>query len=58
MLREAKDGISSVQVTNNEILTASLDCKVRRYDLRNGELISDFVGGKDSVFKNILFSVL
>lgn len=45
-LKEAKDCITSIQVTDHEILTGSVDCSVRRYDLRNGSCESDFVGGK------------
>lgn len=45
-LQEAKDCITSVQVTDHEILTGSVDCSVRRYDLRNGSCQADFVGGK------------
>ncbi|KAJ8958820.1 hypothetical protein NQ318_019580 [Aromia moschata] len=43
-LKEAKDCVSSVQVTDHEILTGSVDCTFRRYDLRNGRLDADFVG--------------
>ncbi|KAJ3653231.1 hypothetical protein Zmor_012493 [Zophobas morio] len=43
-LKEAKDCITSVQVTDHEILTGSVDCSVRRYDLRNGSCHADFVG--------------
>lgn len=34
-----------VKVTANEILTGSLDCRIRRYDIRMGELIEDYIGG-------------
>lgn len=43
-LKEAKDCISSVRVTDHEILTGSVDCSVRRYDLRNARCDADFVG--------------
>lgn len=45
-LKDAKDCITSLQVTDNEILTGSVDCSFRRYDLRNGKCDVDFVGGK------------
>lgn len=44
-LNDAKDCISSLQVTDHEILTGSVDCSVRRYDIRNGQMYADFVGG-------------
>lgn len=44
-LREAKDAISSVRVTDHEILTASFDSKIRRYDIRVGEVFTDCMGG-------------
>ncbi|KAJ8972485.1 hypothetical protein NQ317_012316 [Molorchus minor] len=44
VLKEAKDCINSVQVTDHEILTGSVDCTFRRYDLKNGRLDADFVG--------------
>ncbi|XP_069783601.1 WD repeat domain-containing protein 83 [Narcine bancroftii] len=43
-LNEAKDGISSVKVSDHEILSGSVDGRVRRYDLRMGQLIADFIG--------------
>lgn len=45
VLNDAKDCITSLQVTDHEILTGSVDCSVRRYDLRNGSCQADFVGG-------------
>jgi len=41
IMDDAKDSISSVQVTDHEILAGSLDGQVRRYDIRNGRLVSD-----------------
>ncbi|KAF7281379.1 hypothetical protein GWI33_004858 [Rhynchophorus ferrugineus] len=43
-LKEAKDSISSLKVTDHEILVGSVDCSVRRYDLRNARCDADFVG--------------
>lgn len=43
-LDEARDGISSVKVSDHEILAGSVDGRVRRYDLRMGQLFSDYVG--------------
>jgi len=44
-MRDAKDGITSLAVTDHEIVTGSVDCKVRRYDIRANRLFSDFIGG-------------
>lgn len=43
-LDEARDGISSVKVSDHEILAGSVDGRVRRYDLRMGQVTSDYVG--------------
>lgn len=42
-LDEAKDSVSSIAVTDYEIVTGSLDGKVRRYDIRQGMLHVDDV---------------
>ncbi|XP_072704401.1 WD repeat domain-containing protein 83 isoform X1 [Ciconia boyciana] len=44
VLDEAKDGVSSVKVSDHEILSGSVDGRIRRYDLRAGQLYSDYVG--------------
>lgn len=44
-LNDAKDTISSIKVSDYEILTGSFDCRIRRYDIRNGELCADYLGG-------------
>ncbi|XP_067416594.1 WD repeat domain-containing protein 83 isoform X2 [Emydura macquarii macquarii] len=44
ILDEAKDGVSSLKVSDHEILSGSVDGRVRRYDLRAGELYSDYLG--------------
>lgn len=36
----------SVAVNDHEILTGSADNRVRRYDLRQGQMYLDFVGSK------------
>lgn len=51
ILNEAKDCVTSLQVTDYEILTGSFDCSVRRYDIRMGKVLADFVGG---IYKNKL----
>ncbi|NXW25856.1 WDR83 protein, partial [Circaetus pectoralis] len=53
VLDEAKDGISSVKVSDHEILSGSVDGRVRRYDLRAGQLYSDYIG---SPITSICFS--
>ncbi|XP_055520229.1 WD repeat domain-containing protein 83 [Leucoraja erinacea] len=44
VLSEAKDGVSSVKVSDHEILSGSVDGRVRRYDLRKGQLFADYIG--------------
>lgn len=46
MLREAKDSVTSLCVSDHEIVTVSLDGCVRRYDLRGGQLFEDNVDCK------------
>ncbi|BFZ60031.1 WD repeat-containing protein 83 [Saitoella coloradoensis] len=41
ILDEAKDSVSSLQVTRDSIITGSVDGKVRTYDLRKGQLRTD-----------------
>ncbi|KAH0954061.1 hypothetical protein HN011_009428 [Eciton burchellii] len=43
-MNDAKDCISSVRVSDHEILSASFDGKVRIYDIRVGELCADYMG--------------
>uniref|UniRef100_A0A4W3HHP5 WD repeat domain-containing protein 83 n=1 Tax=Callorhinchus milii TaxID=7868 RepID=A0A4W3HHP5_CALMI len=43
VMDEANDGISSVKVSDHEILSGSVDGRVRRYDLRVGRLLTDYV---------------
>lgn len=50
VLNEAKDCITSIQVAANEILTGSVDCSVRRYDLRNATCQVDFVGCRFQIY--------
>ena len=45
---EAKDSVVTLEVTDHEILTGSADSRVRRYDIRNGRLIVDFIGSKNT----------
>ncbi|XP_044741162.1 WD repeat domain-containing protein 83 [Chrysoperla carnea] len=44
VLKEAKDCITSIQISDHEILTGSVDCKIRIYDIRVGKIICDFLG--------------
>jgi mitogen-activated protein kinase organizer 1 len=46
VLDDAKDSITSLHVTDHEILSGSADGRVRRYDLRAGKLMADCVGSK------------
>lgn len=44
IMDEAKDSVTSVKVSDHEILVASADGYIRRYDLRVGEMYSDCIG--------------
>ena len=43
-LGEATDTVATVDISDHEILTGSADCKIRRYDLRNGKMITYLTG--------------
>lgn len=43
-LEETKDSVTSIDVSDHEILVGCADSKVRRYDLRNGHMHTDYVG--------------
>ena len=43
-LEECKDSVTSLDVSDHEILVGCADGKIRRYDLRNGALHTDLVG--------------
>ncbi|KFM67883.1 WD repeat domain-containing protein 83, partial [Stegodyphus mimosarum] len=44
IMRDAKDAVTSLSVSDHEILAASLDCCIWRYDLRMGQLYQDNLG--------------
>ncbi|KAG8197012.1 hypothetical protein JTE90_004284 [Oedothorax gibbosus] len=44
IIRDAKDSVTSISVSDHEILTGSLDGCIRRYDLRKGQLYQDSLG--------------
>lgn len=44
VLKDAKDTITSIQVTDHEVLTTSVDCHIRLYDIRMGQMVSDYIG--------------
>ena len=46
IMDEAKDSVTSLQVSDHEILTGSADCSIRRYDLRIGRMFTDFIGSE------------
>uniref|UniRef100_A0A3B3RR72 WD repeat domain-containing protein 83 n=1 Tax=Paramormyrops kingsleyae TaxID=1676925 RepID=A0A3B3RR72_9TELE len=48
VLDEARDGVSSVKVSEYELLSGSVDGRVRRYDLRMGQL---YTGHKNTSYK-------
>ncbi|TRY67854.1 hypothetical protein TCAL_05271 [Tigriopus californicus] len=43
-LEECKDSVTALDMSDHEILVGSADGKVRRYDLRNGQLMTDYIG--------------
>ncbi|CAG8495666.1 7287_t:CDS:2 [Ambispora gerdemannii] len=43
ILEEAKDSVASLQVSDYEIITGSVDGNIRRYDLRAGALLTDLI---------------
>jgi mitogen-activated protein kinase organizer 1 len=48
VLEEARDAVQTIHVGSITITTGSIDGHVRTYDLRKGELRSDFIGRKVS----------
>lgn len=48
IMDDAKDSVTSAQVTDHEILTGSVDSYVRNYDIRMGKLYQDCVGREPS----------
>ncbi len=53
VLDDATDSVTSLQVSDHEILTGSADCKVRKYDIRNGQMMSDFVGSRSLLVSSV-----
>ena len=50
-LDECKDSVTSLDVSDHEILVGCADSRLRLYDLRKGSLDTDFVGGAVSSVK-------
>lgn len=44
ILDDAKDSVTSLCLANHEILTSSLDQRVRIYDIRYGKMFEDYIG--------------
>ena len=44
VIDDAKDSVTSLALGNNELLTTSLDQRVRIYDIRFGKMYEDFIG--------------
>lgn len=49
VLNEAKDSVQALYISATTVIAGSVDGHVRTYDLRKGELRSDFVGGTSPV---------
>ncbi|KAG6880186.1 hypothetical protein C0992_003850 [Termitomyces sp. T32_za158] len=60
VLDEARDAVQTLHIGSTTIITGSVDGHVRTYDLRKGELRSDFIGRKSRYFNlfNIVTEVL
>lgn len=56
-LEGARDSIQTLYVGPTFIVTGSVDAHVRTYDLRMGELRSDFIGSM-SFYSNALYSII
>lgn len=46
VLDESRDSVSSLHVVGHEIVTGSVDGRVRLYDIRMGQLYVDVIGRK------------
>ncbi|TFK73960.1 WD40 repeat-like protein [Pluteus cervinus] len=44
VLEEARDAVQAIHVNSHSVITGSVDGHIRTYDLRMGELRSDFIG--------------
>lgn len=44
VLEDSKDSVSSLHVLGHEIVTGSVDGKIRLYDLRTGMMYADTIG--------------
>lgn len=55
-LEEARDTVQTLYVGPTFIITGSVDGHVRTYDLRKGEMRSDFLGREFVIFRPWLFS--
>ena len=49
VLEEARDGVSSLHALGHEIVTGSVDGRVRVYDLRMGMMFVDVIGRRNAL---------
>ncbi|KAJ2445595.1 WD repeat-containing protein 83 [Coemansia sp. RSA 2424] len=54
VLKESKDGISSLALTPTEIVAASIDGCVRTYDMRTGRVLVESFGGQPVVCARVV----
>lgn len=53
ILDDAKDSVTSLEVSDHEILTGSADGKIRKYDLRVGNMHADFIASEYHTLSSI-----
>ena len=49
VLEEARDSVSTLHVLGHEIVTGSVDGRLRIYDLRMGMMFADVIGRKNAL---------
>jgi WD40 repeat protein len=54
-LKEARDAVQTLHLGPTTITTGSVDGEIRTYDLRKGQLSSDFIGRMFSLSSMMLF---
>ena len=50
VMKEPKDSVTSLDISDHEILCGCADGHVRRYDIRMGQMYADYVGSQFSLY--------